>query len=154
MKLFSLLLLALPFLALGNTRNLKDKGAKGGKGGKKGKKDKTYNFFSVLNAAQEPQGCESYASGNAIATFDGYELCIMLSYHDLSGLELFSHIHGPALVGEENGVIFTLSMSPIKNDCFTLDKTQAEYLKDGLLYFNIHSETCPTGEIRGQIFAV
>ena len=110
-------------------------------------------FFSLLNAAQDVTPCMSQASGSAIATFDAMssELCIKLSYSGLSGPERFSHIHGPAKIGANAGSIFLLSLDPIKTDCYVLNAEQMEHLEAGHLYFNVHSEMCPSGEIRGQI---
>jgi hypothetical protein len=110
-------------------------------------------YFSLISAAQNVAPCMSQASGNALATLNvaTSELCIKLSYSGLSGTELFSHIHGPAKIGANAGVLFTLSLDTIKTDCFILNSEQMEYLEDGYLYFNIHSTMCPSGEIRGQI---
>jgi hypothetical protein len=106
-----------------------------------------------MNAAQEVTPCMSQASGSAIATLDAMssELCIKLSYAGLSGPELFSHIHGPGKIGVNGGVLFPLSPDPIKTDCYMLNADQMHHLKLGHLYFNVHSEMCPSGEIRGQI---
>jgi hypothetical protein len=144
--LFKLCIIALPFSSATSVRR-----AKSSKQGKSPRKPATY--FSVLSAAQEPNGCESTALRNAVATFFEDQLCVAVSYSGLSGPELFSHIHGPAPIGEENAVLFTLSTGTIKNDCFTLDHALERQLKKGLLYFRVHSEQCPGGEIRGQIFA-
>ena len=74
-----------------------------------------------------------------------------LAYDGLSTPELYSHIHGPAMIGEASDVVFTLSTSQIKVDCFTLDKEQEDYLVSGMYYVNVHTDACPSGEIRGQI---
>jgi hypothetical protein len=113
-------------------------------------------YFSLISAAQEVAGCMSQASGNALATLNptSCELCIKLSYSGLSGPELLSHIHGPAKIGEHAGVLSPLSLDPVKTDCFTLDSEQIKYLEAGHLYFKIHSEMCPSGEIRGQILGM
>ena len=119
-------------------------------GGMMGSKTETY--FSVISAAQGVPGCTSSALGNAIATVQDGNLCVKLSYDGLSGPELFSHVHGPAAIGETGPVIFTLDAPTQKMQCFDLT-SEEDYddLDDGLWYFNIHSEKCPSGEIRGQI---
>lgn len=109
-------------------------------------------YFSLLNPAQETPACPtSTALGNAILTYMDMKLCIRLSYTGLSDVELFSHIHGPAMIDATAGVLFTLGMDTNKVECFTLTTEQEGFLMAGMLYFNIHSEECPGGEIRGQI---
>jgi hypothetical protein len=121
-------------------------------GGMMGSKTETY--YSVISAAQEVPGCTSSALGNAIATVQDGNLCIKLSYDGLSGPELFSHIHGPAAIGETAPVIFTMALTTQKTQCFELTKDQMKELDDKLWYFNIHSDMCPGGEIRCQIIPV
>jgi hypothetical protein len=133
-------------------RNRTLKGMKS-KGGDMEEEDDLDVYFSLISAAQNVAPCMSQASGNAFATLNGTssELCIKLSYSGLSGTELYSHIHGPAKIGATGGLLFVLSLDTIKTDCFILDSEKIEYLEAGYLYFNIHSEMCPSGEIRGQI---
>jgi hypothetical protein len=140
------------------------KGMKGMKAGMKGdmmskgagkmeKEEDLAIYFSLISAAQEVAPCESQALGNALVTLNATssELCMQLSYSGLSGPQIFSHIHGPAKIGENAPSLFLLSMGTIKTDCVILDAEQTEYLYEGYLYFNIHSEMCRSGEIRGQI---
>jgi CHRD domain len=112
-------------------------------------------FYALLNRAQgppvSPDCLTSTALGNAIFTYKDMELCMRLSYDGLSTPELFSHIHGPAMIGEAGGVVFTLSTDPVKFDCFTLTMEQEGYLMAGMLYVNVHTTACAAGEIRGQI---
>jgi hypothetical protein len=129
--------------------------------GKKSKEPKTY--FSPLNAAQRTDECSvtSPGIGNAVLTYTDDSLCYKITYSGLSGPETVAHIHGPAMVGVGAGVLFafdsTIPTPDIKDGCFALTDQDMdlvkEYLDDGLLYINIHSEACPKGEIRGQIFA-
>jgi hypothetical protein len=108
-------------------------------------------YFALISAAQEVPGCMSSALGNAVATVEGDQFCIKLSYDGLSGPELFSHVHGPAAIGETGPVVFTMALTTQKTQCFTLTKDNKKNLEDEEYYFNIHSEMCPGGEIRGQI---
>jgi GH43 family beta-xylosidase len=123
-------------------------------------KQKTYSV--LLNSAQNVHTtCDTDASGSAIVTLTPMTntstvktLCIYLSYSGLStDVELYSHIHGPAAIGANAAVLFTLSPTPVKRDCFDLNSNQTQYLYDGLLYINVHTNTtgCTAGEIRGQI---
>jgi hypothetical protein len=114
----------------------------------------TDTYYAVIGAAQEVPGCMSSATGNAIATVEGNQFCIKLSYDGLSGPELFSHVHGPAAVGETGPVVFTLNTSTQKTQCFELTEDNKMFLEKELYYFNVHSEMCQGGEIRGQIVAL
>lgn len=61
-------------------------------------------------------------------------------------------IHGPAAGGENAPAIVTLSLSesPISGKVI-LTQEQAAVLLAGRTYLDIHSNTYPDGEIRGQI---
>lgn len=109
-------------------------------------------LFSHLNSAQSVTTCSvPSALGNALLTYENMNLCIHLTYSGLSGNEVVSHIHGPAMVGEDGDVLFTLTNNATKVECFTLDSTQENFLINQKLYFNVHTDACPSGEIRGQI---
>jgi hypothetical protein len=133
----------------GGGGGMKKGAAMGMNGGGMGSKAKTY--FSVINAAQEVPLCSSSALGNAVATVEDGRFCIALSYNGLSGTELFSHVHGPAAIGEAGPVIIPLNTGTQKTQCFDITDEGVDDLDDKLWYFNIHSEMCPSGEIRGQI---
>lgn len=112
-------------------------------------------YTSFLSPAIEIPFCTAAnpALGNALVTYDDFtnQLCANLTYSGLTGPELFSHIHGPAPIGATADVLFTLSTGQIKTDCFQLTNVQEAYLESGLLYFNVHTQACQPGEIRGQI---
>jgi hypothetical protein len=133
----------------GGGGGMKKGAAMGMNGGGMGSKAKTY--FSVINAAQEVPLCSSSALGNAVATVEDGRFCIALSYSGLSGPELFSHVHGMAAIGEAGPVIITLDTGTQKTQCFDITDEGVDDLDAKLWYFNIHSEMCPSGEIRGQI---
>jgi hypothetical protein len=133
------------------------------------------NYFSLLGAAQRDlTGCTAIAAdtdqiGNAIVTYDSTlttgELCVKLTFFDLNNAPTAININGPAQVGIFAGpAIFTATALtfptafPTNPDdifvgCFDVTTSlQKEYLDSGLLYFNIITSTCSTGELRGQIF--
>jgi hypothetical protein len=110
------------------------------------------NYFALISGAeQEVPSCMSSALGSVIATVRDDSFCIKLSYDVLGSPELFSHVHGPAAVGETGPVIFTMDTNTQQMQCFELTKEQIQDLDDELWYVNIHSEKCPDVAIRGQI---
>ncbi|GKY92231.1 hypothetical protein MPSEU_000194300 [Mayamaea pseudoterrestris] len=118
-----------------------------------------YYFTSLLSGAQN--GCyKSEALGNAVVTLKGLRMCVNLAYTGLSGPEMYTHLHGPAEVGIGNtgDVILVLSSEPVKTpatgDCYDITPAQKKELMKGRWYFNVHTDMCPDGEIRGQIFPV
>jgi len=76
-----------------------------------------------------------------------------VAFSGLLSVETASHIHGPALVGFNAGVIFPFALGTPKIGVFgPLTPLQEFYLNAGQYYVNIHSLLFPLGEIRGQIF--
>jgi len=159
--------------AQAHSKKTKKEGKKSKQGGMEQMRRKG-NFISVLNSAQNPDPCDSSALGNAILTYDEGVLCVALSYQGLlnGDVENRSHIHGPAAIGMPYSdiiVTFYNRNSPMEDDhpgtnknvCYNLDDVNEEkgfafgtiedYLFDGLLLLNIHSDVCDKGEIRGQI---
>ncbi len=110
-------------------------------------------FQAVINSGQEVPPNPGTATGlgcfvlNANNTLD-----YLISYVGLIGVEISSHIHGPAPVGINAGVQFPLPLgTPKIGTVGPLTALQVADLSDGLYYVNIHSTLYPGGEIRGQI---
>lgn len=83
------------------------------------------------------------------------------SFAGLVGPSTVAHIHGPAPLGMNAGVILPLNVvpgSPPTGGTFngggTLTAPQVNDLVNGLLYVNVHSAALPGGEIRGQLTPV
>jgi uncharacterized repeat protein (TIGR01451 family) len=115
------------------------------------KSNPTY-FYATLNEAQQVPPTNSTATGTAVLVLSPDEKTARLSlnFSTLSSVETDAHIHGPAPVGANAGVFFPLPLGQISDFNINLTPTQAQNLKDGLLYVNVHSATFPNGEIRGQ----
>jgi hypothetical protein len=127
------------------------------RGLKSGKKNAADDYFALISSSspdqQEVPSCmpSALSSANVVATVRDNLFCIRLSYDGLSSPELFSHVHGPNVVGKTGPVIFTIDASTEKKQCFELTKDQKKDLDNELWYFDIHSEKCPGSAIRGQI---
>ena len=98
-------------------------------------------------------------TSTALGTFKGSVnkssnlLSWTITYSGLSGAPSGGHFHGPAMAGENAGVVlpFMSSLdSPISGTA-TLTPAQTAELLDGKWYVNLHTAGSPSGEIRGQV---
>jgi hypothetical protein len=107
---------------------------------------------TVLTPAQA--GVTSSATGFALLTLSGTTLTTTV-YHTAVNAT-YAHIHGPAPPGVSAGVLITLAgnatqaVSPIITTS-TVTSDQITLLQSDLLYYNVHTEQNPNGEVRGQI---
>lgn len=65
-----------------------------------------------------------------------------------------AHIHGPAPVGQNAGILHTLNLGPqgsFQTTTITLSATELGDLNVDNLYVNVHSNDFPGGEIRAQL---
>ena len=126
-----------------------------------------FTFIAVLNSGQEIQPAKpnSNSLGTALLTLSTTTrlLCYSISYTDLLGPELAAHFHAPASAGQNADILFFISSpaagpSPLgspKTGCVgPLTRKQMRNLQRGLFYINVHSETFPAGEIRGQVLPI
>lgn len=110
---------------------------------------------ATLEASQEVPPIDSAGTGMVDATFDTETKMFnwTVDFADLTGLATAAHFHGPAAAGENAPPMVPISgdlASPLKGSA-TLTDEQAAALTDGKVYFNLHTEAHPDGEIRGQI---
>lgn len=116
------------------------------------------SFKVSLTGAQQSPPVQSAGSGTADLTYDPatHMLSWSIMYSGLSGKVTMAHIHGPAAEGKNGPVQIWLTKkgspveSPIKGQA-TLTTEQAKQFAAGELYINVHTETHPGGEIRGQV---
>jgi hypothetical protein len=77
-----------------------------------------------------------------------------VSYSGLTGPATGAHIHGPAVAGQNAGIVvpFTgnLNAQPLTGEQ-RLAPAQVAQLTSGQWYVNIHTARHPGGEIRGQL---
>jgi len=113
------------------------------------------NYTASLDGLQEvpPNASPGYGSGSF--TLDAAKiLSYSITFTGLVAPETAAHIHGPAAAGSNAGVLFPLPPgSPKIGTIGPLTATQEGWLNTAMLYVNIHSQTFPGGEIRGQITA-
>lgn len=128
----------------------------------------TVNFTTSIDAAQETScALPSAAQGSGTVTLDDSTgaLAWNITFGNNvptfnnglldNGPELFSHFHGPAAPGATAGIKVTLANgSPKSSSTMVASASDRTDLKNGLWYINIHSGSCPGGEIRGQILRV
>jgi len=113
----------------------------------------TFLCNANLDGSQEVPQTGSGGTGSATLSLDTNtgSLNWNIVFSVLSTSNVANHIHGPAPVGQNAGVIIPLAIgSPIIGGT-NINAAQQADLLDGLLYINIHTEQFPGGEIRGQI---
>ncbi len=112
-------------------------------------------FKADLASAAEVPPVTSPGKGSATASLDTTTktLTWTVTYSGLSGPATAGHIHGPAALGANAGVLVPFSgdlASPIKGSA-TLSDAQVSDLEAGKLYVNLHTAANKPGEIRGQL---
>src|SRR5204863_6153627 len=109
-------------------------------------------FTATLTGSQETPPNNSTGTGAAtlLLSPDEKTARVSLIFSGLSSGQTDAHIHGPAGPGISAPVIFPLPLGQVSDFQIDLTASQAQDLKNGLLYVNVHSSTFPTGEIRGQ----
>jgi len=114
-------------------------------------------FYANLTSAQEVPSNASTGSGYARVVLNESTLTITWTvvFTGLSSNQTASHIHGPAAVGANAGVL--INFPPVGGTSGTLTGTaaitagQIANLRAGNGYVNIHTTNFPGGEIRGQL---
>jgi hypothetical protein len=112
-------------------------------------------FKADLASAAEVPPVTSPGKGSATASLDTTTTTLTwtVTYSGLSGPATAGHIHGPAALGANAGVLVPFSgdlASPIKGSA-TLTDAQVSDLEAGKLYVNLHTAANKPGEIRGQL---
>ena len=112
-------------------------------------------FECVINSTQEVPANPSPATGTGAFTLNDAEtqLSINVSFSGLTSPQTAAHIHGPAAPGVNAGVRFGFPLGSPVITVWAIPAADVTSLKNGLLYVNVHSQTYPGGEIRGQIVA-
>ena len=117
--------------------------------------DEIVNLIADISGANEVPPTESITTGSGwfVLNQDANTLSFNITYEGLDSEETGAHIHGPAPVGVDAAVLFTLPSENPKIGVWNYDEGQETDILSGLTYVNIHSSEFPGGEIRGQIVA-
>lgn len=116
-------------------------------------------YHAYLTGAHEVPKTDSKGKGTFNATFDTQTKALdyTLRFQGLTGPATAAHIHGPAAIGQNAGVVAPLGdknpTSPVTGSV-TLTEDQAKELAAGKFYVNVHTDANKGGEIRGQIHTV
>lgn len=116
----------------------------------------TDGLFANIDAAQEVPPTGSAATGNGYFAIDttANTLTYNISYSGLGSAETLAHIHGPAPIGTNAGILFNLPLGTPKTGTWTYPEAQEANILGGQTYVNIHTSLIGSGEIRGQILPV
>ena len=113
-------------------------------------------YEATLTGAQQVPPVATPATGTAEVQLNTTSNTISwkVTYTGLSGPVTGAHIHGPAVAGQNAGIVvpFTgnLNAQPLTGEQ-KLAPAQVAQLTSGQWYVNIHTARHPGGEIRGQL---
>ena len=112
-------------------------------------------FTGKLSGAGEVPPNSSQGTGTVEATLnrETNELKWKVVYSGLTGPAGAGHFHGPAIAGQNAGVVLGFKgsvESPISGEA-TITPEQAKDFSAGQWYVNLHTKANPGGEIRAQV---
>ncbi len=118
------------------------------------------NFVATLAGVQEVPSNATTGSGVGLVTLNAAEnqITVSMSYVGLSSAATLAHIHGSATSTPGNTAPVLFDFGAVNGTAgafsgltFAITPAQVALLRNGLLYFNVHTTPFPNGEIRGQI---
>jgi hypothetical protein len=115
----------------------------------------TTHLHAALSGSQEVPPKPGAGKGEADVELNTANNTVSwkVSYSGLSGPATAGHIHGPAAMGANAGVMvpFPSVASSTFQGQATVTPAQAAAIASGQTYVNIHTAANPGGEIRGQL---
>jgi hypothetical protein len=116
------------------------------------------SFKVPLTGAQCVPPVDTAGSGTANLIYDPTTRVVTwnIPYSGLSSPTTMAHFHGPAKLGKNGPVVIWLNKqgapppNPMTGSA-TLTPEQAKQFSAGEWYVNVHTESHPAGEIRGQV---
>lgn len=115
----------------------------------------TADIKADLKGASETPPNDAKGTGSLTGTYSSADkkLTWTVTYSGLTGPVTAAHFHGPAPEGKPAPIEVPVNgpfESPMKGSATLTDK-QADDLKSGKMYFNLHTAAHKPGEIRGQV---
>lgn len=120
-------------------------------------------FVAALTGGAEVPPVTTSGMGSATLMIEGQTGRWTLGAANLTSNVTAAHIHGPAAVDQNAGILVTLS-GPQANTSISLSgtftpadvsgmtwDTFVTHARNGMLYVNVHTTTNPGGEVRGQL---
>jgi CHRD domain len=122
----------------------------------------TAGYQARMLAANENPGNRSTGLGFGTVELspDETTITVNMRFSGLTAAATAAHIHGPAGAGTNASVLFPFTGVPsatsgaIPQQTFAINPTQVGYLKNGLLYMNVHNLNFGGGELRAQLLPV
>jgi CHRD domain len=116
------------------------------------------SFKVSLSGKESVPPIDTSGSGTADLTYDPATRVVTwtISYSGLSSPSTMAHFHGPAGEGKNAPPVIWLTVqgsppaNPITGSA-TLTPEQAKQFTSGDWYINVHTQSHPAGEIRGQV---
>ncbi len=116
------------------------------------------SFTISLSGAQSVPPVDTSGTGTADLTYDPATRVVTwnITYSGTSSPVTMAHFHGPAKEGQNAPVVIWLTKqgspptTPITGSA-TLTPEQAQQFSAGEWYINVHTQSHPAGEIRGQV---
>jgi hypothetical protein len=111
------------------------------------------HFAATLDGLQEVPPNNSPATGTADVILDtvANTITVDLHFQGLVAPQTAAHIHGPAPPGVNAGILVGFPLGQFDNQVFPITDTIEGHMINNLTYVNVHSQTFPGGEIRGQL---
>ena len=109
-------------------------------------------FYANLTGAQVVPPRNSPATGTATVLLspDETSAIVSLNFSGLTSAQTSAHIHSPAAPGSNAPALFGLPSGQVSDFRISLTPTQAQDLKNGLWFVDVHTANFQNGEIRGQ----
>ena len=110
-----------------------------------------------LSGAQEVPPVVTAGVGGCTVTLDDVtgQVTVNGSFQSLSSNATLAHLHGPAPVGANAGILINLTETGGTSGNVTgggiLSAANVTNMLNGLTYLNIHTVNNPNGELRGQV---
>ena len=120
-----------------------------------GARAETVTFHGAMSPESEVPAKTTGGKGSFTGKLDTSTkvLSYTVEYSGLTGPATAAHLHGPAPVGSNAGVLVPFSpplASPIHGEV-TLTDDQVADMMNGTTYANLHTAANPGGELRGQV---